>query len=104
MSFRKFGFVNVCSLRSKLIVPEFIEFVNEYDMLACAETKLNSNIDSVSVTGYSYYGSKITKVSSKSGGVGVFVKDSIVDEFHVLDCRHHCSKCLLLCDVICYGF
>ena len=45
-----FGFINVNSLKNKLIIPEFIEFVNKYDILACAETKL-SILDSIKLEG-----------------------------------------------------
>ena len=40
MSYYKCAFVNVCGLYSKLKVPDFIEFVNKYDIVALAETKI----------------------------------------------------------------
>ena len=54
MPYYKCAFVNVCGLYSKLKVPDFIEFVNKYDIVALAETKTGdySNVD---ITGYSLF-------------------------------------------------
>jgi hypothetical protein len=60
MLVRKFGFINVHNLRVTVQVPEFEEFVNDFDFLACAETKLGM-LDSL--RGYTFYSSKPSKIS-----------------------------------------
>lgn len=37
----KIGFINVNSLLSKLAIPEFQDMIQEFDIFACAETKLD---------------------------------------------------------------
>ena len=51
---RKFGFINVHNLKLKLNIPEFVELVNEFDILACAETK-NTKWDTVELNGCVLY-------------------------------------------------
>ena len=47
----KFLSINVCGLKSKLKIPEFISLINSYDIIGVQETKLD-NADCVTVPGY----------------------------------------------------
>ena len=47
----KFLSLNVCGLRSKLRVPEFLEHFNLYDVIGLQETKLD-DVDCISISGY----------------------------------------------------
>lgn len=85
-------------MTSKLNIPEFEEFVNEYKILACAETKL-CKLDYVNVKGYSVYCSSGSKVSHKSGGVCVFVEDKFLEELNFINCIEHCKTCEKLCNI-----
>jgi len=69
--------LNVCSLRSKLLIPEFCDSILKYDMFACLETKLDE-LDQINVDGYKFISKpRKQKVLRKSGGIGIFVKNSI---------------------------
>ena len=71
----------MCGLRSKLLIPEFCDSILKYDIFACLETKLDE-FDQINVDGYKFI-SKIRKQKAlrKSGGIGVFVNNSI---YHLL--------------------
>ena len=60
----KFGFINVNKLKNKLNIPEFEEFVHNYDLLMCAEIKVGY-LDLISVNGYTFHCSKLVKTSHK---------------------------------------
>ena len=52
----------------------------------------------IQLNGYVYYSSKYHKASHKSGGVGAFIKLSIIEEYKVSMCTEHCIKCNELCN------
>ena len=74
----KFLSINVCGLKSKLKIPEFISLINSYDIIGVQETKLD-NADCVSVPGYTV-GCQNRKTLSRyrSGGTAIFVRNSIL--------------------------
>ena len=47
-------FLNVCGLKSKMIVPEFLTFITQYTMLCFVETKLDK-FDSIDITRYELF-------------------------------------------------
>ena len=47
----KIGSLNVCGLAAKCVLPEFIEFVSSFDILAIQESKTNDT-DEIQVPGY----------------------------------------------------
>ena len=81
----KCGSLNVCSIRRKLLYPEFRELINDYDLFCVTETKLDS-YDIVDVPSYNFISQcRRQKVLRKSGGIGVFVKDSISQYIILID-------------------
>lgn len=59
-----------------MIVPEFIELINNYDIVAVQETKINNfDILSVQIDGYVFICNNREKYKSKSGGIGVYIKE-----------------------------
>ena len=73
----KIGSLNVCGLKSRVQYPEFVELLNQYDVLCVSETKLD-NADVISVQGYTFYSQpRKQKYIRKSGGLGFFVRDNL---------------------------
>jgi hypothetical protein len=71
----KLPFINVFGLSTKLRKPDFISFIEKYDILCVAETKLDK-FDDIYVNGYSFKGINRSGAKTKSGGVCDFVKNS----------------------------
>ena len=69
----KIASLNVCGLQSKLMFPEFTEFIEEYDLICLSETKLD-DVDQCDVPGYTFFNKNRDRCKRKSGGIGVFVK------------------------------
>ena len=90
LNYAHIAFLNDNSLNTKLLVPEFVQFIQDFDCFVCAETKL-SRSDSIEVDGYTFYPSKFNRYSRKSGGVGLFVKDNFVKEIDLFVCADHCK-------------
>jgi len=81
--------LNVCGLVKKLHYPDFIEFVNAYDIICLSETKLDEcDILNVHVIGYKFF-AKNRKSRRKSGGVGIFVKNTLMQSklFTLSECN-----------------
>jgi len=88
-SYLNIASVNVCGLNSKLRYPEFTEFCNKYDLIALCETKLDSiDVKNVSLENYDFVYVNRKKCNRASGGIGIFVKSSLVEQgvFSVLQC------------------
>lgn len=67
----------VCGLKTHSLNPEFQDLIYEYVMFCVTETKLDST-DIISVNGYTFRSqSRKRRYIRKSGGIGVFVKDSM---------------------------
>ena len=86
----KFSFINVCGLVSKLQIPEFCDFVKKYDIFCVAETKLDA-FDVISLDGYIFKGVSRKHFRRKSGGVGIFVKDTLYESIDILECNNDFS-------------
>jgi hypothetical protein len=63
------GFINVNYLETKVL--GFRNYIVNFDILARAETKL-TYASQVDVENYTFFRSKSTKISRKSGGVGIY--------------------------------
>ena len=94
----KIGFLNVHNLKTKMKIPEFCNLIAEFDIFACAETKV-THLDVIELENYMYFGSRYSTVSHKTGGVGIFIKSNLCDSSKVIDCSKHCSMCTELCNV-----
>ncbi|MES9879996.1 MAG: reverse transcriptase family protein, partial [Sedimenticola sp.] len=71
----KIGSLNVCGLRHRLLYPDFVEHIKEYDIFTVLETKLDA-FDIITLPGYTFLSQhRKQKYLRKSGGIGLFVKD-----------------------------
>ena len=70
--------LNVCGLMRKLLFPDFIEFINKYDIVCISETKLDDiDVINVKLDGYTFFAkNRISR--RKSGGVGIFVRTNLI--------------------------
>ena len=84
------AFLNVCGLENKLCVPEFIEHVQKYEFFACAETKCNF-YDDKQIEGYVPFANDFINenLSCRSGGVCLFVRETISNNCSVLKSKHN---------------
>ena len=80
--------LNVCGLSAKLRCPEFCDFLNQYEIIGLQESKTDDT-DSIVLPGYTCFLNNRDKLSRyRSGGIALFVKNSISDyvkvenEFH----------------------
>lgn len=65
--------LNVCGLCSKLRTPDFLEFINEHDIVCLTETKTDC-ADVIDVENYTVISKHRSNLSShKSGGIVVYV-------------------------------
>ena len=80
----KFYFLNVCGLVSKLLIPDFIDFVRDFDIFCIVETKLDK-FDDINVEGYTFRSINRENCKRGSGGVGVFIKNSLIKNVLFLD-------------------
>ena len=72
-----FASLNVCGLKRKVLFPEFSDLVNKYDLFCVCETKLDK-YDVINLPGYDFISQcRKQKYICKSGGIGVFVKQSL---------------------------
>ena len=88
--------LNVCGLLNRLKVPEFVGFLSKHDFICLSETKLDdADVYNVLLPGFTYIPCNRKKFSRKSGGIGLFVRQEIVDgqSIKILDSR--CSNLLL---------
>lgn len=77
--------LNVCGLKSKLLIPEFIDLCNEFDILTCFETKLD-DLDIVKLDHHMCIAkNRKQKVIRKSGGIAVMIKENILKYFEYID-------------------
>ena len=91
------GFINVNFLENKVLLPDFEKMINNFDVFACAETKLDfANV--IDVENYTFFSSERTKISGRTGGVGVFIKNAILDHYVVINCVTHCNRCAVTCN------
>ena len=89
----KIGSLNVCGLAAKCVLPEFIEFVNSFDILAIQESKTDDT-DDIQIPGYHvFYHNRAKLARRRSGGIALMVKSEI-SEYVKVD-SHKNSKIVL---------
>ena len=82
--FLKMSYVNVGGLLTKLNYPDFVNTVKQFDVFHFSETKLDC-FDNPYIDGYSFFCRNRKKCMRKSGGVGIFVKNNLVDKLSIFD-------------------
>jgi hypothetical protein len=87
--------LNVCGIVSKLRNPDFVEFINNYDIVCLTETKLDF-YDNIHIDGYKLL-SQVNRVNCKarSGGICVFIHENLSDYVSIEKGRSECSNCVL---------
>lgn len=81
----KLGTLNVCGLKHRLNIPEFVSLLNSYDIFCVCETKLDS-FDKISIPNYTFFSKPRSEpYKRKSGGLGVFVHNSLAASIDILD-------------------
>ena len=79
------GFLNVCGLKRRMQYPEFCSFIQNYDIICLAETKLDAS-DVISLDGYTFYSQpRRQKYMRKSGGLGFLVRNNISNHVKVVE-------------------
>jgi len=76
--------LNVCGLQSKLLCPEFVSYFSQYDFVVFTETKLDDT-DCVDVPGYTSFCKNRMKYKRKSGGIVLYVKNSLVQYVMIME-------------------
>ena len=79
--------MNVCGLLSKLKFKEFHDFIQQYEVVALVETKLDA-YDTVICNGYKYFCINHKNCKCKSGGIGYLVRDFLYDKIQILDTKN----------------
>ena len=80
----KFGYLNVCGLKQRLEYPEFIEFIENYDIICLAETH-SDQCDIIEINNYTYISKPRSKeFRRKSGGIGVLIKNKFAKYIDVI--------------------
>ena len=75
----KIAFINVNGLFRKAQYPEFIEFIESYDIIGITESNMNEH-DELNLDNFSMLKTKSRQSSVKtSGGITVLVKNKIKD-------------------------
>lgn len=79
------GFLNVCGLKRRMQYPDFCSFIQNYDIICLAETKLDAS-DVISLDGYTFYSQpRRQKYTRKSGGLGFLVRNNISNYVKVVE-------------------
>ena len=80
-----FGCLNVNGLKGRLFYPEFIELINDYDVLCVCDTHLD-NADLVDIENYTFFSkNRSQSYKRKSGGIGIYVKNTLVKYFSLVE-------------------
>lgn len=75
----------MCGLLSKLNCPEFINYINNFDIIGLQETKLD-DIDSVDVQGFEIFTSNRHNMArNRSGGIALLVKSELAKQIEILE-------------------
>lgn len=84
--------LNVCGLKSKLSIPEFSDFISQFQIIGLQETKLD-DVDDVSISGYKMFCNNREKISRyRSGGIAILVKENLAPFVKINKCK---SKLIL---------
>ena len=92
------GCLNICGLKSKIDYRVLDSFIHTFDILCLSETKTGE--DYFTISGYTNFSMKRKNKRHKYGGVhgiGVFIKNSVVNHFTVIENSNLCSD-------ICFWF
>ena len=87
--------LNVCGLNSKLKCPEFISFLNHYDIIGLQETKTDDTDTHIEIPGYKIFFHNRSCLSRyRSGGIALIVKECLLPYVKIDQSRK--SKLILL--------
>jgi exonuclease III len=71
----------VCGVNKRLQYPEFLEFLNDFDVIGLQETKVDDS-DNLQIPGYTVFTKNRAALSKvRSEGIALAVKDSISKHF-----------------------
>ena len=71
--------MNVCGLASKLLSPEFLSLIQQYDIVGLQETKTDDTDNYLEIPGYTIFFHNRACISRyRSGGIALLVKDNIL--------------------------
>ncbi|MCG8046717.1 MAG: reverse transcriptase domain-containing protein [Candidatus Thiodiazotropha endolucinida] len=77
--------LNVCGLKSKLNCPEFVTLLNDYDIIAVQESKLD-DVDRVNIDGYQVFSlNRKALARYRSGGITLIYKNELMPHIKVLN-------------------
>ena len=69
--------LNVCGLASKLLSPEFLSLIQQYDIIGLQETKTDDTDSYLEIPGYTIFFHNRACISRyRSGGIALLVKDN----------------------------
>lgn len=69
--------INVCGLKSQLLCPEYVSFINAYDIICVQESKLD-DVDLIKIDGYEVFSHNRKTISRyRSGGITLTVKTGL---------------------------
>ena len=64
----------MCGLKSKLLYPEFVNLIEQYDIIGIQESKLD-DVDNINIQGYQVFTNNRTAISRhRSGGIAILLK------------------------------
>ena len=79
------GTLNMCGILTKTKYPDFIKLIDDFHLFCVTETKVDK-YDIISIPNYTFLSKPRTqKYLRKSGGIGVFVKQTILNYVDVID-------------------
>lgn len=77
--------LNTCGLKSKIIIPEFCDFISQYDIIGLQETK-SDNLDSFEIPGFIMYFKHRKNCSKrKSGGIGIAYRKCLSNYISIIE-------------------
>ena len=76
--------LNVCGLRKRTHYPEFIDLLEQYDIIALQETKTDC-FDDIKIYGFKVFLKHRKKCLRKSGGIGIAFKENYEKYITILD-------------------
>ena len=84
----------VCGLKRRVQYPDFISFVNQYDVVCLAETKLDET-DVVLLDGYTFVSQpRRQKYLRKSGSIGFFVRNNLSKNVKTITMQSEYIACI----------
>ena len=79
--------LNVCGLRTKMLSPDFLHLIENYNVVALSETKLD-DLDKICIPGYTLFFKNRQKFKRKSGGILLCIKNTLTDFVTVLESKN----------------